>query len=96
MLLIISFYDYDGCNALSYGVATCKAGFCAIYLKDCGSDSHDHVLNEHGSYFDKEAFQISRENRTRRIMIISVLLYKNHIKKADFLSEGDNHKDDKR
>eukprot|EP00978_Attheya_sp_CCMP212_P016587 scaffold43631_cov45-Attheya_sp.AAC.2 len=90
-----AFDDYDGCNALS--CATCKAGFCAICLQDCESDSHAHVLKEHGDYFDRDAFEKSRENRTKDIVgtFMNSLsseseelkqLVKNHVEKAGILA----------
>ena len=35
------FVDYRGCAALTCG--TCQAKFCALCLKDCGRDAHQHV-----------------------------------------------------
>ena len=56
-----AFYDYDGCNALCCSQVDCNAAFCAICLKDCGSDAHAHVLESHGgTLFDKSAFEQSR------------------------------------
>lgn len=63
-----AFTDYDGCNALTCGVPTCRAGFCAICLKDCGTDAHGHVSSSHGSYFDKEAFERSKVQRSKAIV----------------------------
>jgi hypothetical protein len=37
------FGDFDGCAALTCGAAQCRAGFCALCLKDCGGDAHGHV-----------------------------------------------------
>ena len=37
----IAFIDYSGCAALTCGC--CKAAFCAVCLKDCGSNAHLHV-----------------------------------------------------
>ena len=51
------FHDYDGCNALK---CACEASFCAICLKDCGSDAHAHVRQTHGDLFDKDMFQKSK------------------------------------
>jgi len=39
----LAFIDYSGCAALT--CAKCKAGFCALCLKDCGHDAHQHVVN---------------------------------------------------
>ena len=38
-----AFIDYSGCAALTCGI--CKAGFCALCLKDCGNNAHSHVAN---------------------------------------------------
>ena len=53
------FYDYEGCNALQCGNASCKASFCAICLKDCGSDAHGHVRT-HGNLYDKTLFDVEK------------------------------------
>eukprot|EP00736_Rhodelphis_marinus_P009799 Rmarinus@m.14001 len=37
------FRDFDGCWALTCSNVACKCGFCALCLKDCGSDAHGHV-----------------------------------------------------
>jgi serine/threonine protein kinase/Ran GTPase-activating protein (RanGAP) involved in mRNA processing and transport len=37
------FVDFSDCTALTCGVSTCKAGFCAWCLADCGEDAHQHV-----------------------------------------------------
>ena len=51
-----AFLDYTGCAALT--CSTCKAGFCAICLKDCGNDAHAHVVrcpeNSEGGVFIPE------------------------------------------
>ena len=36
-----AFHDYDGCAALT--CSSCKTGFCAYCLDNCGSDAHAHV-----------------------------------------------------
>ena len=93
----IAFYDYDGCNALSCG--SCRAGFCAICLKDCGTDAHSHVRQFHGDLFDKAAFQKSKKERAQKLVEQCLeslnhetealrMTIKNHIEKADLLSKG--------
>ncbi len=37
----LAFLDYTGCAALT--CSNCHAGFCAMCLKDCGTDAHSHV-----------------------------------------------------
>ncbi|KAL7518609.1 hypothetical protein ACHAWX_003421, partial [Stephanocyclus meneghinianus] len=61
----MAFHDYDGCNALKCGVPTCKAAFCAICLKDCGQDAHQHVQQTHNDLFDKNAFKRSKIHRAK-------------------------------
>lgn len=98
----VVFHDYDGCNALSCAVSTCKAAFCAICLKDCGKDAHPHVLKEHGDYFDKKLFYEEKLLRTKRIIngvmeelkqrndpFELIQLVQNHIDQAK-LSDGAN------
>ena len=88
-----AFHDYDGCNALNCSAPGCKAAFCAVCLKDCGHDAHQHVRDTHGGYFDKGAFESGRKARAQEE--ISSLLNKlsndsaelrqlvmNHIQKA--------------
>lgn len=36
-----AFIDFAGCAALT--CSTCPCGFCALCLKDCGSDAHSHI-----------------------------------------------------
>jgi hypothetical protein len=87
------FCDYDGCNALTCSKPDCGAAFCAVCLKDCGTDAHAHARQAHGNLFDKEAFEESRVSRERAIIdrAFSELsqesfelkqLVKNHVEKA--------------
>lgn len=39
-----AFLDYVGCDAVTCLKPGCGAAFCALCLKDCGSDAHAHVL----------------------------------------------------
>jgi hypothetical protein len=57
------FYDYSGCNALTCSNVDCKAAFCAVCLEDCGNNSHPHVRENHGNYFDKTAFETAKKER---------------------------------
>ena len=65
-----AFYDYDGCNALRCGQIACHAAFCALCLKDCGSDAHEHVRQAHGNLFDKTSFERSRLGREKAVIQI--------------------------
>jgi hypothetical protein len=38
-----AFHDFDGCCALTCANYSCRCGFCAWCLRDCGKDAHDHV-----------------------------------------------------
>ena len=95
------FNDYDGCNALSCGVVTCKAAFCAICLTDCGTDAHEHVRSHHGQLFGKDPFEESKVQRTNLIvkeLMIKLAdepfelrqLLKNHIEKAKLIEKSDD------
>jgi len=37
-----AFMDFEGCFALQWGNGTCRCGFCAWCLTDCGTDAHTH------------------------------------------------------
>ena len=52
----VVFGDYDGCNALSCTNPICRAAFCAICLRDYGSDAHG-CARSHGDLFDKNIFE---------------------------------------
>jgi broad-specificity NMP kinase len=91
-----AFYDYDGCNALYCG--SCECRFCAICLKDCGSDAHPHVRAEHGNLFDKEMFNASKAEREKAVVqrVLKKLqgkpdelkqLVKNHLDKAGVMAQ---------
>lgn len=95
-----AFYDYDGCNALTCRVNTCKASFCAICLQDCGSDAHEHVRSNHDSLFDRGAFHDAKLLTRTRAILKQVLakikneepfeviqLVKNHVDKANLLED---------
>mmetsp|Transcript_3537 Transcript_3537/g.4813 ORF Transcript_3537/g.4813 Transcript_3537/m.4813 type:complete len:625 (+) Transcript_3537:693-2567(+) len=97
----MAFHDYDGCNALVCGNPSCKAGFCAVCLKDCGKDAHEHVRTSHGDFFDRKAFEESKVRRTKQIVADTMLrieeepfelkqLVKNHIDKAGLVHETCN------
>jgi len=97
------FYDYDGCNALVCGNPSCRAGFCAVCLKDCGEDAHHHVRTSHGDSYDRKAFDESKACRATKIVADAMLrieeeafelkqLVKNHIDKAGLVHEKHNEK----
>jgi hypothetical protein len=92
------FHDYDGCNALTCADPGCQAAFCAICLKDCGSDAHQHVRDTHQDLFCKRAFYASKQIRTKEQ--IDILMDKlshesfelrqlvlNHIEKAKLIED---------
>lgn len=62
------FHDYDGCNALNCGNPECRAAFCAVCLKDCGSDAHPRVRISHGDLFSKDAFHLARREREKHTL----------------------------
>jgi hypothetical protein len=41
-----AFFDFTGCAALTCSRAGCGTGFCAVCLKHCGKDAHQHVRAE--------------------------------------------------
>jgi hypothetical protein len=94
-----AFLDYDGCNALTCAVPDCRAAFCAICLKDCGSDAHQHVRGSHkDGLFDKKAFHEGVETRTQKQLDILMnkltnepfelrQLVLNHVQKANLLQD---------
>lgn len=101
------FRDYDGCNALTCSKPDCGAAFCAVCLKDCGTDAHAHARQAHGNLFDKKAFEESRVSRERAIIdrAFSELsqesfdlkqLVKNHVEKAGLGIQKTNHDDGSR
>jgi hypothetical protein len=63
-----AFHSYVGCNALTCANSSCEAKFCAICWQDCGNDAHGHVRENHGDVFDREMFERSSRERSRRIM----------------------------
>jgi hypothetical protein len=56
------FEEYDGCNALQCG--RCGTGFCAVCLKDCGADTHEHHAAAHGpDLYNRALFELTRRER---------------------------------
>jgi hypothetical protein len=87
------FFDYSGCNSLTCSNDTCKCGFCAVCLKDCGNDAHAHIRESppcggdpagpagpHFNYFDSFRF-IKGSIMRRYIKIIELLnnIFKDNI-----------------
>jgi len=68
----LAFLDYTGCAALTCASSTCKAGFCAMCLKDCGGDAHAHVPgcpeNTSGMYVPAAVFKEHHRKRQERII----------------------------
>lgn len=63
-----AFVDFNGCMALTCSRGGCGCGFCALCLKDCGTDAHAHVAscassggNVFGSFEDFEKHQVRRK-----------------------------------
>ncbi|KAL7536603.1 hypothetical protein ACHAXR_008142 [Thalassiosira sp. AJA248-18] len=94
-----AFHDYDGCNSLTCSIPSCKASFCAICLKDCGRDAHQHVQEVHGGLFDKGAFERSKilraqahiaflKDKLSRESFELKQLVLNHIEKAKLTEES--------
>lgn len=81
-----AFIDYVGCAALTCGY--CKAGFCALCLKDCGSDAHSHVThcpeNISGKIFIRDE-DFKEHHRKRREKIINEKIKEMPKKAQDFL-----------
>jgi len=67
-----AFIDYTGCAALT--CSNCKASFCALCLKDCGTNAHSHVLNcpenKHKDLFIPEK-EFNRHHSIRREQLIN-------------------------
>lgn len=63
-----AFEDFDGCLALTCGNIECNASFCAVCLKDCGTDAHQHLTDVHKTeYFNKALFEESKRQRAEVI-----------------------------
>lgn len=93
------FSDYEGCNALTCSVPSCRAGFCAICLQDCGNDAHQHIYTVHGDAFDKAAFKKNQAARAQVLIneLKETLSYEsfelrqlvlNHVEKAKLTLDG--------
>jgi hypothetical protein len=62
---------HTSCNALT--CPNCHAGFCAICLKDCGSDAHIHIKEHGAALFDKEQVAYGLKERATRKLIDMVI-----------------------
>lgn len=67
-----AFADFVGCDALT--CEACGGAFCAICLKDCGTDAHSHLreVQFHGArdYFGGEE-RYYRHHRARRARLVA-------------------------
>ena len=66
----MAFLDYSGCAALTCANGNCKASFCAICLKDCGTDAHPHVV-------------ICPENASKKLFVSDVDFNEYHRKRRE-------------
>ena len=64
-----AFVDYNACAALTCSRSTCRCGFCAYCLADCGSDAHSHCQQVHGGYWLKfpEFQEVQRKLRVEKL-----------------------------
>ena len=62
--------DYKNCNALTCPV--CKAGYCAVCLKDCGNDAHEHISKEHGDIYNRDLAIFNERERIIKGLIETV------------------------
>jgi hypothetical protein len=66
---------HTSCNALN--CPNCNAGFCAICLKDCGSDAHIHIKEHGAALFDKEQVAYGlKERATKKLIDMVIFLQK--------------------
>lgn len=86
------FLEYDGCDALVCGTAGCGCGFCALCLKDCGKDAHQHLgqVGFHGNaargfYGGEENFK--RTHRDRRLKLLQGVFARMGAEEPEFLQE---------
>jgi hypothetical protein len=64
-----AFANFDGCWALACSRQGCGCRFCALCLKDCGSDAHAHVAECAGTlYGSMEEFQRRQKERQRKLV----------------------------
>ena len=63
-----AFIDYTDCIALE--CSNCNAAFCALCLKDCGDDAHNHVTacpdNKYGDPYYVKDSDFKEHHRKRR------------------------------
>ena len=62
--------SYLHCNALTCPV--CKAGYCAVCLKDCGNDAHEHISKEHGDIYNRDLAIFNERERIIKGLIETV------------------------
>jgi hypothetical protein len=78
-----AFDDFVGCFALTCGITTCRAAFCAWCLADCGGNAHPHVracpYNVGGDYYGtKEAFEAHHRRRRHRLALAEIQTLPSH------------------
>lgn len=88
------FYDYGRCNALVCAVPSCRAGFCAICLQDCGQDAHAHVREAHGTLSLHDIFSFERSNQRRAKLEIDTLMSSLSCKSFELQQLVRNHIDE--
>ena len=70
-LTFAPFFSAQGCNSLR--CRKCGAGFCAVCLKDCGADAHEHHAEVHDrNYFNKALFVAAKRERFLRRVVAAV------------------------
>ena len=69
------YVGHTSCNALT--CPNCHAGFCAICLKDCGTNAHIHIKNHGAALFDKEQVALGlKERATKKLIDMVIFLQK--------------------
>ena len=77
-----AFAEFDGCFALHCSNNTCRCGFCAWCLKDCGTDAHPHVrhcvenASQRGDYdsFFSTTEEFRKHHNKKRVTKVQALL----------------------
>jgi len=61
-----AFLDFEGCCALTCSRQGCGCGFCALCMKDCGTDAHKHVEKCGQIFMTLEALEARQTEHKRR------------------------------